>query len=158
MRNTPCGLPNVPMTVHVDFHIPHSVFLILHSLLLTAATPQPPEDVHWYLSRTTGWAGLPLPQNARTVRASALVERRKEYIEAATCLALSHRRIVFRHLLRLILLIAEFRRIVPPDTSEEEWHGDLDDISAQLAACCRQVDPTSTDKTLEQAEAVSEVV
>ena len=36
---------------------------------------------------------------ARTVRASALVERRKEYIEAATCLALSHARIVFRHLL-----------------------------------------------------------
>jgi peptide/nickel transport system permease protein len=36
---------------------------------------------------------------ARTVRASALVERSKEYVEAATCLALSHRRIVFRHLL-----------------------------------------------------------
>lgn len=36
---------------------------------------------------------------ARTVRGSALVERRKEYIEAATCLALSHWRIVFRHLL-----------------------------------------------------------
>lgn len=36
---------------------------------------------------------------ARTVRGSALVERNKEYIEAATCLALSHRRIVFRHLL-----------------------------------------------------------
>ncbi len=36
---------------------------------------------------------------ARTVRASALVERRKEYIEAATCLALSPARIVFRHLL-----------------------------------------------------------
>jgi len=36
---------------------------------------------------------------ARTVRGSALVERQKEYIEAATCLALSHRRIVFRHLL-----------------------------------------------------------
>lgn len=36
---------------------------------------------------------------ARTVRSSALVERQKEYIEAATCLALSHRRIVFRHLL-----------------------------------------------------------
>jgi peptide/nickel transport system permease protein len=36
---------------------------------------------------------------ARTVRGTALVERRKEYIEAATCLALSHRRIVFRHLL-----------------------------------------------------------
>jgi peptide/nickel transport system permease protein len=36
---------------------------------------------------------------ARTVRGSALVERRKEYIEAAACLALSHKRIVFRHLL-----------------------------------------------------------
>ncbi len=36
---------------------------------------------------------------ARTVRAAALAERRKEYIEAATCLALSHTRIVFRHLL-----------------------------------------------------------
>ncbi len=36
---------------------------------------------------------------ARTVRGSALVERNKEYIEAATCLALSHTRILFRHLL-----------------------------------------------------------
>jgi len=36
---------------------------------------------------------------ARTVRGSALVERSKEYVEAATCLGLSHNRIVFRHLL-----------------------------------------------------------
>jgi len=36
---------------------------------------------------------------ARTVRGSALVERRKEYIEAAHCLALPPQRIVFRHLL-----------------------------------------------------------
>ncbi len=36
---------------------------------------------------------------ARTVRGTALVERRKEYIEAARCLALGDRRIVFRHLL-----------------------------------------------------------
>ena len=36
---------------------------------------------------------------ARTVRGAALVERKREYIEAARCLALSHRRIVFRHLL-----------------------------------------------------------
>ncbi|MCB1740529.1 MAG: ABC transporter permease [Gammaproteobacteria bacterium] len=36
---------------------------------------------------------------ARTVRATALVERQKEYVEAARCLALSHSRIVFRHLL-----------------------------------------------------------
>ena len=36
---------------------------------------------------------------ARTVRAAALVERRKEYIEAAQVLALPPARIVFRHLL-----------------------------------------------------------
>jgi len=36
---------------------------------------------------------------ARTVRASALVERKKEYVEAATCLGLSHERILFRHIL-----------------------------------------------------------
>jgi peptide/nickel transport system permease protein len=36
---------------------------------------------------------------ARTIRGQALVERRKEYVEAARCLALSDRRIVFRHLL-----------------------------------------------------------
>jgi len=36
---------------------------------------------------------------ARTARAAALVERRKEYIEAATSLALSSGRIIFRHLL-----------------------------------------------------------
>ena len=36
---------------------------------------------------------------ARTVRGSALVERRREYIEAAVCLALPTRRILFNHLL-----------------------------------------------------------
>jgi len=36
---------------------------------------------------------------ARTVRSAALVEKRKEYMEAARCLALSPVRIVFRHLL-----------------------------------------------------------
>jgi peptide/nickel transport system permease protein len=36
---------------------------------------------------------------ARTVRSSAMVERQKEYVEAARVLALSQPRIVFRHLL-----------------------------------------------------------
>lgn len=36
---------------------------------------------------------------ARTIRGNALVERNKEYIEAAHCLALSQGRIIFRHLL-----------------------------------------------------------
>ncbi len=36
---------------------------------------------------------------ARTVRATALVERQKEYISAATCLGLGRARIIFRHML-----------------------------------------------------------
>jgi peptide/nickel transport system permease protein len=40
---------------------------------------------------------------ARTVRGSALVERSKDYIEAAHCLAFSNRRIVFRHLMPNVL-------------------------------------------------------
>ena len=36
---------------------------------------------------------------ARTVRASALVERNKEYVEAARCLRLSAARILFKHIL-----------------------------------------------------------
>ena len=40
---------------------------------------------------------------ARTVRGSALVERNKEYIESAQCLALSRPRILFRHLFPNVL-------------------------------------------------------
>jgi peptide/nickel transport system permease protein len=36
---------------------------------------------------------------ARTVRSSALVERGKEYVEAAACVGLSHSRIMFGHIL-----------------------------------------------------------
>jgi peptide/nickel transport system permease protein len=36
---------------------------------------------------------------ARTARSAAMVERKKEYVEAAACLGLSPRRIVLRHLL-----------------------------------------------------------
>ncbi|MEM1298612.1 MAG: ABC transporter permease [Pseudomonadota bacterium] len=36
---------------------------------------------------------------ARTVRASALVESAKEYVEAARCLGLSHARVIFQHVL-----------------------------------------------------------
>ena len=40
---------------------------------------------------------------ARTVRGSALVERSKDYIEAAHCLAFSNLRIMFRHLMPNVL-------------------------------------------------------
>ena len=63
---------------------------------------------------------------------------------------------VFRHALRLILLVNEFMQLSPPDTTEEEWRGDLGDIAAKLTESCRRVDPESTDKALEEVEQEAE--
>jgi hypothetical protein len=63
--------------------------------------------------------------------------------------------LIFRHLLRLILLVKEFVQLCPPDISMEEWRADLQDIAARLTECCRQVDPASTDKALEEIEGES---
>jgi len=60
--------------------------------------------------------------------------------------------IIFRHLLRLILLVGEFKQFCPPEATEQEWGGELSEIAGRLTDCCRKVDPTSTERTLEQAE------
>jgi peptide/nickel transport system permease protein len=66
---------------------------ILIALILLAVLGQGIDKVIIALV-VTQWAYY-----ARTVRGSALVERRKEYVEAAHCLALGTRRIIFHHLL-----------------------------------------------------------
>jgi hypothetical protein len=66
--------------------------------------------------------------------------------------------IIFRHFLRLILLLEEFAMLTPPDTTEEAWRAELRDIAEQLAAACREVDPTSTDQMIEKAHAAADVV
>jgi len=60
--------------------------------------------------------------------------------------------ILFRHLLRLILLINEFQSIPPPDVAPDAWSVELQAIVQQLVTTCRAVDPESTDKALEEAE------
>jgi hypothetical protein len=60
--------------------------------------------------------------------------------------------VIFRHLLRLILLVKELQQFTPPDCSAQEWLTELRDIAERLTECCRRVDPTSTDKALEEAE------
>jgi superfamily II DNA/RNA helicase len=61
--------------------------------------------------------------------------------------------VIFRHLLRLILLAAELAQLCPPEGTEDEWRGDLHDLAQRLTASCREVDPASTEKALEQAQA-----
>jgi superfamily II DNA/RNA helicase len=65
--------------------------------------------------------------------------------------------IVFRHLLRLILLCGEFATVCPPDTTPDEWQADLRDLADQLTASCRAVDPASTDEIIELAHAADVV-
>jgi hypothetical protein len=59
--------------------------------------------------------------------------------------------IIFRHLLRLILLVKEFQQFTPPDCLADEWLGELREMTERLTDCCRRVDPSSTDKALEEA-------
>jgi hypothetical protein len=65
--------------------------------------------------------------------------------------------IVFRHLLRLILMLGEFMQVTPPGTTAEEWQADLRDLSDRLTASCREVDPASTDEMIERAHAADVV-
>ncbi|MEI8380728.1 MAG: DEAD/DEAH box helicase [Planctomycetota bacterium] len=58
--------------------------------------------------------------------------------------------LVFRHLLRLVLLLGEFRQLTPDGMSPSEWQDEIREISERLTACCRTVDPTSTDLMLAQ--------
>jgi hypothetical protein len=65
--------------------------------------------------------------------------------------------IVFRHLLRLILLVNEFLQFCPPDADPEEWTKDLEEIALRLTVSCRKVDPSSTQRALEEAETDVEI-
>ena len=60
--------------------------------------------------------------------------------------------IIFRHLLRLILLLDEFLGVVPKDGSKDDWYADLTEVKEILLACCTKVDPKSTQEILEQAK------
>lgn len=65
--------------------------------------------------------------------------------------------IVFRHLLRLILLCAEFAQVNPPGLDPTVWQSQLRELAERLTASCREVDPASTDETIELAHAADVV-
>ena len=65
--------------------------------------------------------------------------------------------LIFRHLLRMILLLGEFSQVAPPGIDHGQWRDELRDLSDQLTESCRGVDPESTEKTLESAQAADVV-
>jgi superfamily II DNA/RNA helicase len=60
--------------------------------------------------------------------------------------------IVFRHLLRLILLCGEFAQVCPTETTPEVWQADMRELANQLTESCRAIDPASTDEMMEKAK------
>ncbi len=90
--------------------------------------------------------------------AGALLEHGGRFNKLITSHSLQKQEgIVFRHLLRMILLLREFAQLCPPDTTPEEWEGDLLDVAAQVTESCRQVDPSSTERALQEASAASDL-
>jgi hypothetical protein len=65
--------------------------------------------------------------------------------------------IVFRHLLRLILLCGEFVQVCPPNVEPATWQNDIRALADQLTTSCRTIDPTSTDEMIEHAHAADVV-
>ena len=60
--------------------------------------------------------------------------------------------IVFRHLLRMILLCQEFSLVTPPEFTPEDWQAEMKEIADQLTTCCQAVDPESTALAMESAQ------
>ncbi|XZE19447.1 DEAD/DEAH box helicase [Pirellulaceae bacterium SH449] len=60
-----------------------------------------------------------------------------------------HEGLLFRHILRFILLIEEIVKIAPSESTEETWEIPLYALADKLVECCRKVDPESTDQILQ---------
>ena len=65
--------------------------------------------------------------------------------------------LIFRHLLRLILLIEEFEQLTPSGVDPAQWKAELKAIADRLTGTCRAVDPTSTEEAIKKAHAADVV-
>jgi hypothetical protein len=59
--------------------------------------------------------------------------------------------ILFRHCLRMIMLLDEMANVPPAETTVETWEDPLDAIADKLTETCRNIDPESTDEMLSQS-------
>ncbi|MEZ6045644.1 MAG: DEAD/DEAH box helicase [Planctomycetaceae bacterium] len=66
--------------------------------------------------------------------------------------------IIFRHLLRLILLLEEFEEVTPSGLTEGEWKDQLRAMAETLTRGCRDIDPTSTNEMLDAAHLRREMI
>ena len=66
--------------------------------------------------------------------------------------------LIFRHILKLILLLGEFSQVVPPGLDPDTWRNELRDLADRFTACCQAVDPNSTESILAHAADIDVVV
>ncbi len=66
--------------------------------------------------------------------------------------------VLFRHVLRFILLLEEMASIPPAETTIETWEDRLDDWIDRLTQCCRAVDPECTDEVLEGSRGADDLL
>jgi hypothetical protein len=59
--------------------------------------------------------------------------------------------LIFRHVLRLILLCGEFSQTCPEGVTPEQWGAEMRDIAETLSEACLTIDADSTQKALEAA-------
>jgi superfamily II DNA/RNA helicase len=60
--------------------------------------------------------------------------------------------LIFRHLLRMVLLLDEFRQVTPIGVDPIVWKEELGETAERLTSCCRSVDPSWTDSMLAQPD------
>lgn len=58
--------------------------------------------------------------------------------------------ILFRHCLRMVLLLDEMANVPPLESTVETWEDPLDELADRLSEACRSIDPQSTDEILTQ--------
>ncbi|MFN0056183.1 MAG: DEAD/DEAH box helicase [Planctomycetales bacterium] len=59
--------------------------------------------------------------------------------------------LIFRHLLKLVLLLGEFAQVAPRGIELAQWRDQLRSLADRFTACCRDVDPMSTEFMLAHA-------
>ena len=65
--------------------------------------------------------------------------------------------LIFRHLLRMVLLLDEFAQLTPSGLDPRDWTAELKQIQDVLTDACRSVDPASTEQMIQKAHAADVV-
>lgn len=59
--------------------------------------------------------------------------------------------VIFRHLLRMVLLIDELAMICPDGMEHDDWKEAMGNLAFAIESSCRRADPNSTDQWLDEA-------